>query len=79
MEIKHVIELTGMNSLVLLKSFNSSCNGSIDLSRGVTKSGINDEHVGQGWTQERVVRELGKVCGGPGKEIELLDIITAPL
>lgn len=46
MEIKYVIELIGMNLLVLLKSFNFLCNGSIDLSRGVIKLGINDEYVG---------------------------------
>lgn len=54
-KIKYAIKMTRMNSLVSLKTLNFSYNGSIDLSRAVTKSVINDEHMEQGWTQNIVV------------------------
>ena len=54
-KVKYAIKMTRMNSLVSLKTLNFSYNGSIDLSRAVTKSVINDEHMEQGWTQNIVV------------------------
>lgn len=74
-KVKHAIKITRMNSFVLLKTLSFSYNRSVDLSRGMTKSDINDEHVEQSWTRKIVVLESGKVCNGPENEMEILGII----